>query len=313
VSKTQNIFLDKFMSNKSPISLSLDITPLHPVDVWVLQLGGWFPIPFTTADVVLVDRNITITLDDLIKNPNRTDMIADKWWLDHLNSERFLINPILCAMEGENREMPSFTAFCDEIFEATEILSVGLPKARIVHHDTSLLSQSYENVTATATRQLNEVRFLLKIAPLIRSRVSAGKEKKIKDEIFNTACELNLRLNSLVVICVLSCLYEPQNGSEPMIGRRVLKPNQVYSEADAYNALSDIRSLEFLIGVCGLDGRNPGLCTRDKFLAAFWVNLMVSEPVWTENNIFLAKLSPKSQLFPRLKEEELVEMLSQLQ
>lgn len=78
-------------------SLSFTIGFDHPVKVWVLQLGGWLPIPFTGVGIVLVDRNITAALDALADWPDRTDMEVEKWWLDQLNSDRFVLNPVLCA------------------------------------------------------------------------------------------------------------------------------------------------------------------------------------------------------------------------
>lgn len=279
--------------------------------VWVLQLGGWLPIQFSPVEVLLVDRNVRSALRDIMTYPERTDMDCERWWLDQLNSERFLLNSALCAFEGKSREVPSFEAFCDELERTNEILISALPKARLVHHRQDDYVRLYENVLTTIPRQDRETKFLVEVCPMLSQRTALGRERMIEQKILKAARILDIELQSLVVMATLSCLYEPETGSPPMIGRRILKPTDGYSIEKAYNALADIRLLEFLAATSGLGGPLPGLCTRDKYLAAFWVTLGISEPKWTGNK-FSMSIHPDMTLFPRLDEKAASSLMSRL-
>ena len=270
-----------------------------PVKVWVLQVSGCSLIQFTNVGILMVDRNITSALAKLTEHPNRTDMDVERWWLNHLNSESYVLNPVLCAIEGRTRSSPSYTEFCDELNAAKGILASGLPKARLIEHTPHYFDSVYEIVRNTAERQRRESAFLVDICPSLASRLKPTAASNFEKILLNKALDRALSLHSFVVLAALSCLYEPQGGEEPKIGRGVLKPHPKYSESDAHNALADIRSLEFLAAANGLPASSSGFCTRDKYLAAFWTYLGVNNPTLSGSN-FLAGLQPSPKLFPRL-------------
>lgn len=297
------------MPNEAHISFS--VRSDQPLVVWMLQLGGWLPLQFTSVGVVLVDKNVLRAIEALAAHPGRQDMSVERWWLSHLNSDRFALNAVLCSHEGDTRRVPTYHEFCASLAQSLETLATGLPKARLVEHRPADLERLYENVTATGERHAKESRFLMSVAQFLHSRVSSLSARHKETELLEAARECGLELRSFVVLCALSCLYEPQDGSEPMIGRKVLKPTRGFCEADAHNALSDLRSLELLALAAGLDGPPIGYCTRDKGLAALWTYLRVSEPQWS-GNTFTASVSPASELFPRLDETAVNEMLLRL-
>ncbi len=285
------------------ISFQFTFQPDHPCNMWVLQLGGWLPIQFSGVGVMLVDRNVTAAMSKLLDRPDRTDMAAEKWWLSQLNSERYSLNSFLCASEGNLQKPPTLKEFRGEIEKANDIVSRSLPLARIVSHSPQDIIKSYEIVNSFFERQQREVKFLSEIAPLLASRVSRAKTEGVERLVIQAAHSETLSLRSLVVLAALSCLYEPQDGKEPLTGRGVLKLKPKFSSADAYNALSDIRSLEFLVAASGLPSSSVGFCTRDRDLAAFWVGLEVSAPRSGGNKV-TAELAPSARLFPRLSEDE---------
>jgi len=247
----------------------------------------------------------------LTANPGHPDLVVEQWWLSSLNSDRFALNALPCAHEGDLRRIPSYQEFCASLRASYEILAAGMPEARLIDHRQADLERVYENVTATLARHEKESSFLVQVAPHLHARVSAANAKKTELALLSAAQDADLDLCSLVVLAALSCLYEAQDGSEPMIGRRVIKPTPNYTQADAHNALSDLRSLEMLSLAIGLDGRSIGYCTRDKGLAAFWTYLRVSNPKWSGNK-FSATLSPAEQLFPRLGEAGVRDLLIRL-
>ena len=297
------------MSETATIELTLELE--HPVVVWVLQLGGWLPLPFSSANIILVYRCITAAISKLINRPDRKDLEAERWWLSYLNSPRYQLNSFIQASEGQYGRIPSYDEFSIALNSTNLLLSQGLPEARIFQHDPGKHPQLYEVITAIAPRHQREVDFLVELSPILSVRVSEKNTDSVECQILELASKHKILKNSLVLFAALSCLYEPQDGSEPRIGRGVLKPKASYSHQQAYNALSDIRSLEYLAAGSGLFGTSVGLCTRDKYLAAFWTYLNIHAPQWSENK-FSAKITPKSELFPRLNPAEIGKLLSRL-
>ena len=155
------------------------------------------------------------------------------------------------------------------------------------------------------------MKFLSEIAPSLSVRVSGRKAGQVEGLIIEAAIANALLLRSFVVLAALSCLYEPQDGMQPMIGRGVLKPKAQYTMTDAHNALSDIRSLEFLALFAGLPGSNVGFVTQDRNLCAFWAGIGVGAPT-VKGDKFSAELFPGVNLFPRLSKDMAKDLLIRL-
>ena len=294
------------------VSLKLTIEFPQPVTVGVLQTGGWLPIQFTGASLILVDRCVAIAARDLAGNPDRTDMEPERWWLNALNTPRFALNAILCAAEGWTATAPTYDAFCAELMNASASLAEHFPNARIVRHDPQTFAALYELFSAARERQTPEKSFLAAVAPLLVNRVAANRTRRVERQILEIARSNSLQLHSFVVLAALSCLYEPQRGEHPRVGRGVLKLTPGYTKEQMHNPLADIWALEYLAMSSGLPGPTVGLCTRDKALAAFWTYLGVSGASW-QGTAVSAKFVPQSELFPRLPASEVRELLLRLQ
>lgn len=296
----------------SEAALKMTVRFDHPVKVWVLQLGGWLPIQFTSVTTILVDRCVTIALKNIAARPDRKDMKTERWWLEQLNNARFTLNPILCAAEGKARSEPTYENFISELVEVRETLGKAFPNALILRHAEEHYPILYETVSAAHERHFREAGFLRSVSHILTDRVAKQRSRKFEREVLALAGSASLAPHSFVVLAALSCLYEPQRGEQPQIGRKVLKLSQNYSSEDIHNALADIRSLEYLAAASGLPGSAVGFCTRDKALAAFWTYLGVTDAKWT-GETFAAEYRPHQQLFPRLEEAEVHDLLLRLQ
>lgn len=283
----------------------------YPLSAWVLQQGGWLPLQFPGVDIILVDRNVTSAIRALTEHPDRTDMAPQKWWLEHLNRPSICINPVLCAFEGKLKRTPSFEEFRAELTAVTGVLRRGLPRARLIEHSLESHPQLYQNVLDGVAKQQKEAAFLRQACPLVAHRVSRSKAAMVERQLIDAAASTGVALLSFLFFAVLSVLYEPNTGEQPMIGRGVLKPSQDYSDEMAYNALADLRSLEYLAAITGFPGPRPGLCTRDRFLAALWVNMGVHNARWTESAVSM-DIRPSEQLLPRLAPAEIGRLMDRL-
>lgn len=281
------------------------------IKAWVLVPGGWFPIHFPSVDILVVDRNVTSALAAFEANPNRPDLDADKWWLQHLNRASPLLNPILCALEGRWKAPPSFDQFKDELNSSGAILRRTLPEARILEHREEDLHVAYQICISQVPRMQREMAFLVAVCPKLTSRIASGKELGLEAYLFSEADKFDVDSKSLCFIAALSVLYEKCDGSEPRIGRGVLKPKPLYTEHDAYNAIADLHSLEMLAAGRALPGPSIGLCTRDKYLAAFWTCLGAHSGFW-DGNSFTSSFTLKPDLFPRLTEDSFLALIARI-
>jgi hypothetical protein len=292
-------------------SIQVQLQFEHKPNVWVLLLGGWLPLPFASTDILLIDKNVRSTLSKL-QNATESTRVDDRWWLEFLNRPTPKLNPALCAIEGRWRTAPTYGQFCAELEEVTFFLESILPHAKVIRQRPMDLVKVYEVLTSQMPRYERETSFLLQACPLVAARVKAGREMAVEAQIFSAAENSGVERQSLCCLAALSVLYEPINGNKPLIGRGVLKPKTQYSSEDAFNALTDIHALEFLAASYALQGNlTTGLCTRDKYLVAFWVNLDVQSPAF-EGKTFRAVYAPKASLFPRLNANDGLALIRRL-
>ena len=291
--------------------LSLKIRFKQPMTVYALQIGGWLPLAVASCPLLLVDRNIVSIIKEIAKGSPRSDLAANNWWLSFLNSSNYKINPVLCAMEGDTRTSPSFEEFRASFDEARSQLSAALPNAQIIMFGEEHYRAAYETVQDFAERYNAELDFLMQVAPWLFMRNRGSNLMQVEQDLLQLASDLGLDKLSLVVIAALSCLYEPRDGLEPLIGRNIIKPKMKFSAQQAHNAISDLRALEFLASANALNGPPSAFCTRDKYLAAFWCSIQVAAPTWHGGRISFG-VTMDDQLFPRLKPQELEAMWERL-
>lgn len=283
-------------------SFSMDVAFHERFSIYALVEGGWLPLPFVEPGIFLIDQNVLITLAGIangrIKPGNRDT------WLTFLNNPRTVINPVFCAWEGISRQTPTYTEFCDRFDEASARISAALPKVSVIKFEKVHYEAAHTSILAFVERQERETEFLLYAVPLIREKTSPEKLAEYRSKLVTKATELGLNNRSLLAIAVFSCLFERQDGSGYLVGRKILKPKQHYTEQDAYNALCDLRSLELFICSRTIGGKPMSLCTRDRAMAAFWCLINPKSVLW-ENGSFTYSLEFSNDLFPRLAPAEL--------
>lgn len=289
----------------------MDIRFHQPITAYALQIGGWFPLAFPSASVILVDRNIVDMAKKIAAGNKRHDVPANSWWFNLLNNNRYTFNPVLYAMEGRNNRLPSLQEFMDEFHEGSERLAVTFPESRRVTFTELQFSAVYSLVAEISERYYSEQSFLLEIAPLLAEKVPARSLDDVEQSILKSATDLHLGSSRFVVLVALSCLYESADGATPSIGRKLMKPHSSFSPADAHNVLSDLRALEFLLQSSRIGGQTAAFVTRDKFLTAFWCEVQPSDFKSTNPRIrFNIQLT--HNLLPRLDETQRNELAVRL-
>lgn len=239
-----------------------------------LVRNGWLPSALA-ADVpdtvVLLDRNVVSEIVERFDGTGGLGRRSD--FIDLLADKPVRINPVLFAMEGNVRALPSPEAVRQQLDEVTAKLRKALPQAQLVLGSDSLrgaLGLIEESRQGFERKQA----FLVQIAADLAAPVSRKKLPGRWAAVVAAADTCGVPRSSLVVLAALSSVVVP-NGQSP--ARRLLKFKADYTEKDAYNALADLRSLEMLIYLFSWFPSVPtAFFTADRNLALFWCGLRAS-------------------------------------
>ncbi|WP_148217636.1 hypothetical protein [Allochromatium vinosum] len=282
---------------------------------YVLVMGGWYPTCFTPSGVVLLDRCVLSKLYLLKQKGIQIKSERDhhnKYWLNFLNRSDLILNPVLCEIESQYRRHPIFSEFRFSFDNACELIKSVLPESKIISYDDINYFAAFEAISERSNRFSKESQFLVDVSQLLKNRTSKKKIIEIENKIVEVYKSCGLNGFSIALILALSCLYEKEDGSQPLIGRKIIKPKENYSELDAYNSLSDIFALEILALSNGLGSSTLSYCTRDKNLAALWCSLKLTPGVWS-NGVSKLEFLIDDKLFPRLSNERIAELKERIE
>lgn len=266
-----------------------------------LVRGGWLPSALAGSlpdSIILVDRNV---VSEILRRFSGGEKIgAEPDFLDLFADRPVRINPMLFAMEGNAKEIPSPELVRAQLDEATEKLRAALPSSQLFGGAASLtgvLGLLDESRPGFDRKQ----KFLLRIAAGLAAPVGKKHMQVRWNDVLHAADDCGVARGSLVVLAALSSAVVP-NGRSPAKGLLKFKPG--YSEADAYNALADLRSIELLIHLFALFPDVPTfLCTADRNLALFWTGIGASNFARHGAGVSF-DLSPVEQLLPKSYEDE---------
>lgn len=273
--------------------------------IFALVRGGWLPLPFAIPARFLVDRNVVISLRKIREGKVAANVEALQWWIKFFEGGGGIFNPLLYAYEAGYRRKPTMAEFVSAYDDATAELLDALPGCHIIRFEDIHYHAAYAQLEAFDQRNEFEVRFLQEVCPLVVQRVSRREEVQVEEAIFQAAKKYKVNAASFASLAVLSCLYEDIHGAPIAIGRRILKPKPVYLEANAFNALSDLRNIELAAaGQAYFKQESFSLCTCDRGLALMWSALSVHGEFKSDKALeFTFELT--NDLFSRLNEMEL--------
>ncbi|MDV3456828.1 hypothetical protein RZN05_07530 [Sphingomonas sp. HF-S4] len=270
-----------------------------------LVRGGWLPSGLAASrsnSVVLPDRNIVSEIVGRFDDGKKTGRDPD--FLDLFENSQVQINPMLFPLEGNGRSLPDATLATSQLEEAVIKLGKALPTATLMVGPESLkgLLGLIEDIRPIMMR---EQAFLRRVAPMLANQIARNKVDARWDEVLEAARETGVPMDSLAVIAALSTVAN--SGACP--ARKLLKFHAAYTDADAYNALSDLNTLKVLIYCFALaPDLNTQLCTGDRNLALFWVGLRASDMAW-DGTMMSASFTPNAAILPEPYNERWVAAL----
>ena len=218
--------------------------------------------------VILPDRNILTALVGRFSGGQPIGPGQD--FLDLFVKAKVLINPLLAALEGNARAIPTPDMARRQVEEAVEKIRAALPEAILMVGPGSVMGVLglIEDMRASITRKQA---LLLDAAALLCSPVA----QRLVDDRWKRLLEMvdqhQVERASMVTLALLSTLVHPTG---PCAARGVLKFRQGYGAGDAYNAVCDLNALELLVHFLAFFPNDaPQICTADRYLSLFWVGI----------------------------------------
>jgi hypothetical protein len=259
-----------------------------------LVRGGWLPSALAATRehaVVLPDRNIVSEIAGRFENGKKTGREPD--FLDLFADEPVRINPLLYAMEGNCRTLPDPAAAQAQLEEVVAQIGSALPKAELMVGPmslTGLLGLIEDTRPGLARKQA----FLRTVAPALAAPVARARIDRRWSDVLAAAEANGVPRASLVVLAALSTLVNPGRSA----ARKLLKFHAAYNDADAYNALCDLRSLDVLLYCLAFfPEHDTQLCTADRNLALFWTGIQATNIVRDGQGVSYT-MTPHEALLP---------------
>jgi hypothetical protein len=261
-----------------------------------LVRGGWLPVGMAISEgtTILLDRCVVSNLSRRF-NAGKKVSEEDKDFLDFFCDTNIRLNPMLFALEGNGRKIPSSEEIESQLDEAYKKIRHALPSAQLMPPDKTGLKGVVGIVQDTTENIERATKFLVNLSRKYFSPVSAKRLPNAWRDVLDAATEFGLTHKSLVVLAALSAITVPL-GKSP--AKSLLKWRPGYSNGDAYNALADLRALDVLIHLFALfPDEDILLCTSDQDLCLFWSGIGASE-FSLKSGVVTYKMSLVESLIP---------------
>lgn len=269
-----------------PLRVTMNLEVKKPPGLFGLVLGGWLPFPLASRETVLPDRNVISYIEQLRLDPDRNrEMGVDdpQWPYSSLDLAGQSLSASFYAFEGKHGRHPTLEAIVADLRQGEAALRRVLPLALVQPATDAQARLLHDLVVQGARKYEDQKGFLIECCPQVAHPKSASQARKLETALLEAAKRHRLAPVSMVVLAVLSCLYDNAPGQPEGVvrrpGRGVLKPSPDYNDASAYNAITDLVLLELFAQIHrAIPDRGFVFYTRDVGLAAFWAALAPHDP-----------------------------------
>jgi hypothetical protein len=170
-----------------------------------LVKGGWLPptLAATNKTTILIDRNIVTQIVGRFDSGKVVGTDPD--FLDLFADRPVRINPVLSAMEGNARAIPTVEQIREQLNEVVTKLKAALPAAKLVVGPDSLTG-ALGLLDETRAGMAKKQQFLMRVAPGLAAPVGKKDMLARRDAVLTIADQCGVFRGSLVVIAVLSAV-----------------------------------------------------------------------------------------------------------
>lgn len=255
----------------------LQLDPTLKNDNIALVDGGWLPLFYCLPGTnIFLDRNAVSEIKAKFHGGKlQTVGQKGKDYFDLLAQQTCgcVLNPLPFALEGNATQLPSPEMVVEQIEIALGIIKEALPHIQVwpdvpyTFDQISVLLKGYQSYFSQG------MAFLKIVAPSLMKTTGKAKRQTAWKTIISAAKETGISTQHISVVIALSALTADQSFNP---AKKVLKPSENYSDAQAYNAMWDIFLL-FLLREFQVEcPEHPfALLTRDKNLALLWMGMMI--------------------------------------
>lgn len=239
----------------------------------VLVENGWLPVAFAKADVLLPDANISGSFRNDIEANGRAPLSLRHQALAFGARK---LNPILAAIEGNQRQAPKQNAVISRQAELCQKIGAGLGDKKI---DASMLQTqaAYEVVRAQEREGVAMRQFLAAALEIMKN----GRASLIcYQELESLRARTGLERTSIPFLLCVDYIFSRQNCKGSLSpAREVLKPNQKFSDPTKlaqhmHNVCSDIWLLNWAaLFLAGNVNQRVFVGTYDLGLVGFWAKI----------------------------------------
>lgn len=285
------------------VNASGELDSTHCSNILALVDGGWLPSGLTLDEkaLLLPDRCTVGAIRGRFASGIRKEGLRDDF-LDFAQGKRLRINPILFALEGTSGcSYPTPSELSDLFDRASAKILQALPQATIFPVKAEAIQGALGLVEATSRALSKQQRYLVKAAPLIASPIPRSKIMDVCHNLLDLCDRYVVPKQSLLVFALISAAAARQ-GRNPAL--TLLKPCHHYNDKRAFNALADLRAINFLIAASAdFPGEKVALLTEDRALAEFWAGLQIHSYQRNGANIHYS-MNPHPALLDQLSKEE---------
>ncbi|OHE03674.1 MAG: hypothetical protein A2329_05670 [Sulfurimonas sp. RIFOXYB2_FULL_37_5] len=252
-------------------SVELEMINFIKNEAFLIVFGGWIPCTFIKQNsILLADRNIVSEIIRRYKNGiKKVNEEPDSFDSIFLNNNRIMLDISAFVIEGNERKISTNDMIDEQIAIVKKDIKSALPKLEIATYPNGN-TYYYELNNLSKQSIENRMIFLQNIAPKLNKQFTEKSREKAIDIVFNTAEEMKLARNDIVIIlALLRILMKGKKTAAQLL----LKDSQTFSEENAYNAAFDLTTIEMLYGLDEYHRKstnyNIALITQDKGLALF--------------------------------------------
>ena len=264
-------------NHRGPGSVGFEFHPNPKIEVFALVEGGWLPVVFAQAELLLPDANVAkkfrLFRAELSRKPHVPPELA------HLDIPVARIHPILTALEGNKMQFPTLEELSQEMHQTADRLANNLASSEVVHPDEQMMLAAYRLSEERKMTYEKEAELLKYALPRLANRIPTTDLERVHDELHQKASALQVSTSSILYYLLLDSLYDnhPVSKVRQSPGRGVLKPKPDVTDEGIYNALFDVFQLELLVHMHKVPGAGRGaICTMDHSLAKAWAMLGLS-------------------------------------
>jgi hypothetical protein len=278
--------------------------------------SGCLPPCLLPNSTLILDANVIASLKTRAKSAGTVPVEhaeVDEVW-DWLDTPGFAVAPLSVAFEGSSQTLPGGEKIKTDFSRLCSYVRRALPRARLIEYTDQQLESLVAWRTDLHNRERETTQFLIQASAMFRGKVPQAKVGVVARDVLSAADDLGLPRDQIAVLCVVAIVASEHRGRRGIDGRdagaaqRVLKLRPGYMEADAYNALADIRLLQFQAHA-PFFGQQSTVLTGDAGMALLWTGLGIRH-VGADASATGFHFRPCADLFPRIDLEVLVELLA---